>query len=408
MSACQSGRIIQSLSVLQLSKSMLRLRRDAIWSERCTQSFHEDNEMGGVIYQRTVESEASYISGRHSPHAPRQGSFEIDLTGYCPVPEKSGLDTVGREAEFGTHKERGVSGMVVELKEDRSDAPRKGESASPGGCVNLDSICKGKEETENEKPSSASREAEFCEVETPISELVDEAHATRAEAGNSLRRLEGNRDSQPNDTGRINTLEKDPTRKQTKESEEKEQTSVTNDGRFRAGMGCSINNTEGEQRGEDICPRKLDPPGKCVCDKREGVQSSVEDTREKGSMAATTEDRPYSSEDRQYVHEIDNTEKEGSAIAHPNTESVGEKTVQRGYYNTDGTSPGRAEHGGRCTQPDGEKAGLCTEGEESRRDSTNNRTENTRYNFRTDCAGALRKYLETIFREKEEKERNVD
>ncbi|KAH7823616.1 uncharacterized protein MONOS_9495 [Monocercomonoides exilis] len=57
-------------------------------------------------------------------------------------------------------------------------------------------------------------------------------------------------------------VEKDPTRKQTKESKEKEQTGGTNDVRLRAGMGCSINNIEGEQRGEEICPRKLDPPNR--------------------------------------------------------------------------------------------------------------------------------------------------
>ncbi|KAH7828502.1 uncharacterized protein MONOS_7702 [Monocercomonoides exilis] len=169
-------------------------------------------------------------------------------------------------------------------------------------------------------------------------------------------------------------------------------------------MGCSANNTEREQRGEDICSRKLDTSGECVSDKREGVQSSVEDTREKGSVAATTEDIPYSSEDIQYVHEMDDSEEKGSAIAHSNTESIREKIEQPGHHNTDGISPGRAERGSRRTQPDGEKAGLCTEGREGRRDITNNRTENTRYNFRTDCAGALRKYLETILSEKEERE----
>ncbi|KAH7819300.1 uncharacterized protein MONOS_9627 [Monocercomonoides exilis] len=45
--------------------------------------------------------------------------------------------------------------------------------------------------------------------------------------------------------------------------------------------------------------------------------------------------------------------------------------------------------------------------EESRRDIANSRTENTRCNLRTDCASALRKYLETILREKEERERNT-
>ncbi|KAH7828717.1 uncharacterized protein MONOS_15052 [Monocercomonoides exilis] len=172
-------------------------------------------------------------------------------------------------------------------------------------------------------------------------------------------------------------------------------------------MSCSINNTDRKQKGEDIYPRKLDPPGECVSDKRKGVQSSVEDSRKERSMAATTEDRSYSSEDRQHVHEMDNPEEKGSAIAHPNTESIGEETEQPGLNNTDGTSPGRAEHGSRCTQPDGEEAGLRTEGGESRRDITVNRTENTRYNFRTDCAGALRKYLETILHEKEERGRNT-
>ncbi|KAH7826627.1 uncharacterized protein MONOS_2771 [Monocercomonoides exilis] len=323
---------------------------------------------------------------------PEQGCIEIDLTGDSPVPEESGLDSVGGETEVGTHKERGVSGMVVELREDGSDAPREEEK---------------EKETKDEGPGSTPREAEFCEVTTPTSELVDEAHAVRAEAGNSPQRLEGNGDSQPNDNGRINTPEENPSREQTEVSEEKKQISRADNGCVRAGLGCSINNTEGEQRGEDICPRELDPPGECVSDKREGVQSSVEDTREKGSMAATTKDRPYSSEDRQYVHEMDNTEEEGSAIAHPNTESIGEETEQPGHYDTNGTSPGRAEHGGRCTQPNGEKAGLCTEGEESRRDSTNNRTEKTRYNFRTDCTGTLQKYLETILSEKEERERNT-
>ncbi|KAH7824118.1 uncharacterized protein MONOS_16462 [Monocercomonoides exilis] len=258
-----------------------------------------------------------------------------------------------------------------------SDAPREEESAAPGGCANLDSVRNEEEESKDKRLSSTPREAEFCEAEASTSELVDETHAICAEAGNSPRGLEWNGDSQPNDTGRINTLEKDTTRKQTKESEEKEQTGSTNDGRLRAGMGCSINNIEGEQRGEDICPRELDPPGECVSDKRKGVQSSVEDFRKEGSMAATTEDRIYSSEDKQYVHEMDNTEEEGSAIAHSNTESIREETEQPGHRNTDGTSPGRAEHGSRCTQPDGEKAGQRTEGGESRRDITNSRAENT-------------------------------
>ncbi|KAH7826690.1 uncharacterized protein MONOS_7948 [Monocercomonoides exilis] len=122
-------------------------------------------------------------------------------------------------------------------------------------------------------------------------------------------------------------------------------------------------------------------------------------------MAATTEDRPYSSEDRQYVHEMDDSEEEGSAIAHSNTESITEETEQPGHYDTNGTSPGRAEHGSRCTQSDGEKAGLRTEGGEGRRDIANSRIKNIKYNFRTDCAGALQKFLETILREKEEREK---
>ncbi|KAH7827327.1 uncharacterized protein MONOS_13351 [Monocercomonoides exilis] len=109
ISACQGRRAIQSLSVLQLSKSMLRFRGDAIWCKGCAQNIYKDNEMGCVIYQRTAEGEAYNISGRHSPHASRQRCIEIDLTGDSPVPEKSGLDSVRRETEFGTRKERGVS-----------------------------------------------------------------------------------------------------------------------------------------------------------------------------------------------------------------------------------------------------------------------------------------------------------
>ncbi|KAH7823615.1 uncharacterized protein MONOS_9494 [Monocercomonoides exilis] len=124
-------------------------------------------------------------------------------------------------------------------------------------------------------------------------------------------------------------------------------------------------------------------------------------------MTATTEDRPYLSEDRQHVHEVDDSQEKWSTIAHSNTESIGEEIAQPGHHNTDGTSPGRTEHGSRCTLPDGEIAGLCTEGGESRRDIANSRAENTRYNFRTDYAGALRKYLETILSEKEERERNA-
>ncbi|KAH7829414.1 uncharacterized protein MONOS_734 [Monocercomonoides exilis] len=287
----------------------------------------------------------------------------IDLTEDSPVPEESGLDTVGGKTEVGTRKERGVSGMVVELRGDGSNAPRKEESAAPGGCANLDNTGKEEKETEDERPGSTPREAEFCEVTTPTSELVDETHATCAEAGDRPRWLEGNCDSQRNDSGRMITLEKETTRKQAKESEEKEQTGGTNDGRFRARMGCR----------------------ECVSDKRKGVQSSVEDTRKKGSMAGTTKDRPYSSEDRQHVHEMDNTEEEGSAIAHSNTESIGEETEQPGHNNIDGTSPCRTEHGSRCTQPDGEKAGLCTEG--------------LRW-----CPAEV---LETILSEKEERERNT-
>ncbi|KAH7825786.1 uncharacterized protein MONOS_7109 [Monocercomonoides exilis] len=209
---CQSGREIQSLSVLQLPEAMLCSHRDALWSKRHAQSFHEDNETRSVKYQRTLECEACYTPGRHSPHAPRQGCIKIDLTGDSPVPEKSGLDTVGRETEFGTRKERVVSGMVVELREDGSDAPRNEESAAPGGCAKMDRTCKEKEETKDEGPSSTPWEAEFCEVTTPTSEFVDEAQAIRAEAGNSPRGLEGNGESQPNDVRRINTLEENPAR----------------------------------------------------------------------------------------------------------------------------------------------------------------------------------------------------
>ncbi|KAH7822723.1 uncharacterized protein MONOS_7795 [Monocercomonoides exilis] len=402
----KSGRTIQSLSVLQLSESLLRLRGDAIWGKGCAQSIHEDNETGSVIYQRTVEGKAGDISGRNSPHAPRQGCIEIDLTGDSPVPEKSGLDTIGGEAEVGTRKERGVSGLVVELREDGSDAPRKEESAATGGYAKMDSTCKEEEDTKDEGLSSAPREVEFREITTPTSELVDEAYAIRAEACNSPRSLEWNGDTQPNDVRRTNTLEENSAREQTEVSKEKEQTSRANNGCFRAGMGCSTNNTNREQRGEDIYPRELDPPGERVSDKREGVQSSVEDTREKGSMAERTEDRSYLSEDRQHVHEMDNTEEKWSTIAHPNTESIIEETEQPGHSDTDGTPPGRAEHGNRCSQLDEEKAGLRTEGGEGRGDIANSRTENTRYNFRTNCTGVLRKYLETILREKEEREKH--
>ncbi|KAH7818827.1 uncharacterized protein MONOS_13654 [Monocercomonoides exilis] len=65
-----------------------------------------------------------------------RGFIEIDLTGDSPVPEESGLDSFGGEAEFGTHKECRVFGIVAELREDGSDTPREEESAALGGCVN--------------------------------------------------------------------------------------------------------------------------------------------------------------------------------------------------------------------------------------------------------------------------------
>ncbi|KAH7828036.1 uncharacterized protein MONOS_9342 [Monocercomonoides exilis] len=266
-----------------------------------------------------------------------------------PDLEEFGMDSFRREIELVIDKERGVSGMVVELREDGSDAPREEESASPGGCTNVDNTGKEEKETEDERPGSTPREVEFCEVTTPTSEFVDEAYAIRAEAGYSQRGLEKNGNSQPNVVRRVDTLEEDPAREQTEVSEEKEQTSRANNGCVRAGMGCSFNNTNREQRGEDICPRELDPPGECVSDKREGVQSSVEDTREKGSMTERTEDRPYSFEDRQYVHEMDDSLEKGSAIAHSNTEGIGEEIEQPGHLNTDGTSPGRTEYRSRCT-----------------------------------------------------------
>ncbi|KAH7826663.1 uncharacterized protein MONOS_10849 [Monocercomonoides exilis] len=370
---------------------MLHLRGDAIWSERRAQSIREDNDTGSVIYQRKVESEASDIPGRHSPHALRQGCIEIDLTGDSPVPEESGLDSVGGKTEVGTRKEWGVSGMVVELREDGRNAPREEGSAAPGGCSNLDWICKEKEETKNQGLSSTPREVEFCEVATPTSKLVDDVHAICDEPGNSLRVLEWNGNNQPNDVGRINILEENTSR---------EQTEV-------AGMGCSVNNTNKEQGREDIRPRKLDPPGEHTCNQREGVQSSVKDTGEKGRVAAATEDRSYLSEDMQHVYEVDDSQEKGSTIAHPNTESIREENEQPGHHNTNGTHPWRTEDGSRRTKPDGEKAGRCTEGEEGHRDIANSRTENTRFNFRTDCAGALLKYLETILHEKEERERKT-
>ncbi|KAH7823692.1 uncharacterized protein MONOS_5590 [Monocercomonoides exilis] len=135
-----------------------------------------------------------------------------DILLMHPDRDESGLDTVGRETELGTHKERGVSGMAVEFRDDGSDTQGEEESAAPGGRAFLDSTGKKKEETKDERFSSTPPEAKFCEVTTPTSELVHEAYAIHPEAGDSPRGLEGNGDSQPNDTGRINTLEKDTTR----------------------------------------------------------------------------------------------------------------------------------------------------------------------------------------------------
>ncbi|KAH7821267.1 uncharacterized protein MONOS_14492 [Monocercomonoides exilis] len=168
--ACQIGRTVQSLSVLQLSKSLLRLRGDAFWSERSPRELIK-------IMRRA----ASYIREHW------KGSFEIDLTGDSPVPEESGLDTIGGETEIGTHKECGIFGMAVEFREDRSDAPIEEESAAARGCANMDSTCKGKKETKDERLSRTPRETEFCEAEAPNSELVDEAHAIWAESGDSPR-----------------------------------------------------------------------------------------------------------------------------------------------------------------------------------------------------------------------------
>ncbi|KAH7820090.1 uncharacterized protein MONOS_6082 [Monocercomonoides exilis] len=81
---------------------------------------------------------------------------------------------------------------------------------------------------------------------------------------------------------------------------------------------------------------------------------------------------------------MDNSEEEGSAVAHSNTEGFGKETERPGHHNSDGTSPGGTEYRSKCTQPDGEKAGQVL-----------------------NCAGALRKNLETILREKEERERNT-
>ncbi|KAH7821221.1 uncharacterized protein MONOS_12680 [Monocercomonoides exilis] len=212
------------------------------------------------IFTKIMRRVASYIREQW------KGCIEIDLTGDSPVPQRSGLDTVGRETEVGTRKERGVSGMGLELREDGSDTPGEEESAAPGGCANLDSTGKEEEETKDKRLRSTPREAELREVTTPTSELVDEAHAIRAEAGNSPRGLEGSGNRQPNDAGRINTLENDPAREQTKESEENEQISRTNNICVKAGLGCSVNNTGREQRGEDQCPRKLDTPGECISD----------------------------------------------------------------------------------------------------------------------------------------------
>ncbi|KAH7822444.1 uncharacterized protein MONOS_10506 [Monocercomonoides exilis] len=125
------------------------MSRDALSSKGRAQSIHEDKKKGSVIYQRTVEGKAGDISGQHSPHAPRQGSFEIDLTGDSPVPEESGLDTVGREIEPVINKECVVPVITLELGKDESDALRKEESAAAGGCANMDSTCKEKEESED-------------------------------------------------------------------------------------------------------------------------------------------------------------------------------------------------------------------------------------------------------------------
>ncbi|KAH7826086.1 uncharacterized protein MONOS_12416 [Monocercomonoides exilis] len=189
---------------------MLRLRRDTIWSKRRAQSFHEDNEAGSIIHQRTVESEASDTPGRHSPHASRQGCTEINHIRNSPDFEESGMDTFRREIELVTHKECVVPVIALVLGKDGSEAPREEESAAARGCAKMDSTCKGKEETENEGFSSTPLEVEFCEVTTPTSEFVDDAFAICAEAGNSPWGLERNCYGQPNDAGRINTLKKDP------------------------------------------------------------------------------------------------------------------------------------------------------------------------------------------------------
>ncbi|KAH7820169.1 uncharacterized protein MONOS_9942 [Monocercomonoides exilis] len=156
--ACKGGRTIQSPPVLQLSESMLRLRRDALWSEGRALSIHEDNLKGSLVHQRTVED---------------RYAIEINHAGYSTVPEKSGLDTFGREIELVTNKERGVFGMAVEFREDGADALREEESSAAGGRANLDCICKEMEESKDKRAGSTPLEAEFCEAATPTSKLVD-------------------------------------------------------------------------------------------------------------------------------------------------------------------------------------------------------------------------------------------
>ncbi|KAH7826912.1 uncharacterized protein MONOS_13684 [Monocercomonoides exilis] len=149
-------------------------------------SLLEEESKEGVV-KPTPESEVKWFNPTFMT-----GNLEIDLTGDSPVPEESGLDTAGRETEDGTHKERGVSGMVVELRVDGSNAPRKEESAAAGGRANLDSTGKEEEDTEDEGLSNTPREAEFCEAATPTSELVNEAHAIYSEAGICSQGLERN------------------------------------------------------------------------------------------------------------------------------------------------------------------------------------------------------------------------
>ncbi|KAH7830889.1 uncharacterized protein MONOS_12061 [Monocercomonoides exilis] len=112
--------------------------------------------------------------------------------------------------------------MALKLGEDGIDAPRDEKNAAARRSANLDSICKDEKETENKGLSSTPWKVEVFETATPTSEFVVEEYAICAEASDSPRGLEGNGNSQPNDTGRINTLEKDPAREQTEVSEEKE------------------------------------------------------------------------------------------------------------------------------------------------------------------------------------------